>query len=969
MFNIYIHDYFLKCGFVNAAREFALEAKLDGDVLPPINANNGFLLVWWNVFWLFFTTKTTGDGPDNVLLYFHWIQKEAAERTRILHEEQRARLAGMPLSGPPLPGQALPGQPLPGQPQPPRAAIRPPPPNGIRPPGMVNGPVTMPQGPSQAGPSSQGLQYTIGGVPHGPIPASHQPPVAGPSQPQMNGNVDPSTPHGHPLSNPQRPPSEQQSTRPGPHGSISQLPQGHPPPSHPNALPHLQPSQRQVPRGQHDAIRPPGQFHSPTIAPSHPPGPGPQGPLVHPHIPGMGPGPQMAGPSGATHLPHQHLSRGPQGGPPNTASPRNPSQTPTQPYQQLMNPGGTMGPPTSSGSRSGTPGGNTLTQQSPALAAREPPPQGHGPGPSMSEEMSRRYQQQHQHHIQQQRQQQAQAQQQDQQQRNIPHDQIDLAAMETNLGRIPKVFLHPMMAEAGCNDGREVENLSFEEKTRLNEVFKRTMNTYTGGAPAAPRNASASRPGMSQPPPMSGMPMGPPQGPSRPRGQKRSSTSPSDEQGGESTPKDQSPPERERDRKRPRHSPPGGVGSASGSADPGSAPPPMGSMGGFPPNHPANRPGGYPGPIAPQHPQSLSNGFRGPMGGPMNPHPGQQPVPNVGGMGMGGIVPGMVHSMPPTMGHMTPALTNQHIHQMPNSQVPSTGRPPLASPEIAYPFQNQSQMQQQMHYRQTMANQHMHKMSTNLPSASNSANPNPSPSTDPHDNNARAVTAGGSSSVGNRPPQQGKPGSMMPPPSPAHRPENANVQKGPGMMPPPAQPASAPGNPGGASKEQTAPSPAGGRHEGTTGSSPSIRPASRSGAGASVNTNVPSGSSSMPQGGGGGPPTPASAGGNNTNNASSSNTTAPSPAAVLANRISPSAAMNSLPRPQTSGPDSTVGNTAGNVQPPPPPPSAPPTSNSGLPSSLFGDFFDSMEDNFGLESLESIDPAEFSQWIDMNPLS
>ena len=397
-----------------------------------------------------------------------------------------------------------------------------------------------------------------------------------------------------------------------------------------------------------------------------------------------------------------------------------------------------------------------------------------------------------------------------------------------------------------------------------------------------------------------------------------------------------------------------------GSTDNSLAPPPMVSMG-FPPNHPGSRPVGYSGPVAPQHPQSLPNGFRGgQMGGPMN----QQPVPNVGGMSMGGMVPGMAHPMPPGMAHMTPALTNQHIHQMPNPQV-APGRPPLPSPEISYPFQNQSQQMQQMHYRQSMANQHLHKMPNNLPSAPNPVNPNPSPSSDSHDN-GRAVAAGGGAAVGNRPPQQGKPGSMMPPPSPAHRAENPNVQKGTGMMPPPAQPASAPGNNGGASKEQTAPSPAGGRHEGATGSSPSIRPASRS-AGASANTIVNSAPPSMPQGSGGGPATPVS-GVNN----GSSNTTAPSPSAVLTNRISPSAAMNSLPRPQTSGPDATaVGSASANVQPPPPPPppSAPPTTGSGLPSTLFGDFFDSMEDNFGLDSLEPIDPAEFSQWIDMNPVN
>lgn len=351
------------------------------------------------------------------------------------------------------------------------------------------------------------------------------------------------------------------------------------------------------------------------------------------------------------------------------------------------------------------------------------------------------------------------------------------------------------------------------------------------------------------------------------------------------------------------------------------------------------------------------------MGGPMNAHPGQPPVPNVGGINMSGMAPAMGHPIPPGMAHMTPALTNQHIHQMPNSQVGTAGRPSLPSPEMAYPFQNQSQqMQQQLQFRQTLASQHLHKM----PTAPNQANPNPSPSSDPHDV-ARGGPGGGgggaAAAVGNRPPQQGKPGSMMPPPSPAHRAENTNVQKGAGMMPPPAQPASAPGNAGVASKEHTAPSPAGGRHEGgATGSSPSVRPTSGSGAGASSSGNA----ANAPQGSGGGPATPVSVGGNNSSN---NNTTAPSPSAVLTNRISPSAAMNSLPRPQTSGPDAT--NTSANVQQPPPPapPSAPPTSGgSNLQTNLFGDFFDPMEDTFGME-LDAIDTAEFSQWIDMNPLN
>jgi len=135
----------------------------------------------------------------------------------------------------------------------------------------------------------------------------------------------------------------------------------------------------------------------------------------------------------------------------------------------------------------------------------------------------------------------------------------------------------------------------------------------------------------------------------------------------------------------------------------------------------------------------MPNGFRTPggqIGGPTNPIQGQ-PVPNIGGMAMAGMTQGMGHTMlPPGMSHMNPALANQHIHQMPNSQVGISGRPPLPSPEISYPFQNQSQMQQQqMHYRQTVAAQHLHKMPGSGIGATpgNPGNTNPSPSLDAHD--------------------------------------------------------------------------------------------------------------------------------------------------------------------------------------------------------------------------------------------
>lgn len=226
-------------------------------------------------------------------------------------------------------------------------------------------------------------------------------------------------------------------------------------------------------------------------------------------------------------------------------------------------------------------------------------------------------------------------------------------------------------------------------------------------------------------------------------------------------------------------------------------------------------------------------------------------------------------------------------------------------------------------------------------------------------------------------PQQNKPGSMMPPPSPAHRPESINVPKSAGMMPPPAQPTptGTMNNNSGPIKEQTAPSPA--RIDGQTGPSPSIRPASRSSAGTGASAPQSSTPSSNPQTAPVNSLTPAPSGTTGASNPPN----APSPSSLLSNRISPpTAAIGSLPRPQTSGPDSGSNAQANNANnnstsattngpaPPAPSLSAPPTSASSLADSIFTGFFDTMEDNFGLEGLE-IDPNDFSQWIDMNPIN
>ncbi|KAF9233744.1 hypothetical protein BU15DRAFT_53469 [Melanogaster broomeanus] len=69
MFNIYIYDYCTKRGFHKTARELLAEAEIPSDSAPPINARQGLLFEWWSVFWVLFTAKSNGAGPDDALVY------------------------------------------------------------------------------------------------------------------------------------------------------------------------------------------------------------------------------------------------------------------------------------------------------------------------------------------------------------------------------------------------------------------------------------------------------------------------------------------------------------------------------------------------------------------------------------------------------------------------------------------------------------------------------------------------------------------------------------------------------------------------------------------------------------------------------------------------------------------------------------------------------------------------------------
>ncbi|KAJ7272599.1 hypothetical protein B0H12DRAFT_1228622 [Mycena haematopus] len=202
MFNIYIYDYCHKRGFRNTARELLREAEIAPDSTPPINARQGLLFEWWSVFWVLFTAKANGNGPDEAMLYTHHQAAQAA-----MKQNQNRAPAPQPI---PIPGSGLmSGQPPIGRPGvngvgPPRF------PNGIpngipqnngQPPGPTafNAAPGMPPNGIMSGQPGMGQQFM--GQPRPPLPGQPRPPNGGP--PFQSPTMAHSPPNQQPQGQPQ----------------------------------------------------------------------------------------------------------------------------------------------------------------------------------------------------------------------------------------------------------------------------------------------------------------------------------------------------------------------------------------------------------------------------------------------------------------------------------------------------------------------------------------------------------------------------------------------------------------------------------------------------------------------------------------------------------------------------------------------------------------------------------------------
>lgn len=312
MFNVYVHDYCMKRGFLKTAAEFRKEAHLS-DTPPPIQTKQGFIFEWWSVFWVTFDAKTRGDSAaEATLLYIQHTEEKAEQHNQEVHKAMMAR----PNPGPPPipnPQSHIPPAPRPGpvtNGAPPQRA-----PVYNMPNGHIPNGIPPPPGPNQMQPPQSGFPGNPqpNGAPHGPMP-----PQSAPGFPPMPANRGPIPP----------PPVQQrvngQQHYQGSPSMAHSPPQGgpasHPPPPTMHPPPHPSPMGGQMPTPHMRGVMPPpngmpAQHPSPSYNGTRPPSrqatPGQPG-IQHPS-PSLRPVPLM---SGDPRMQEQHimheLSRVPQ---------------------------------------------------------------------------------------------------------------------------------------------------------------------------------------------------------------------------------------------------------------------------------------------------------------------------------------------------------------------------------------------------------------------------------------------------------------------------------------------------------------------------------------------------------------------------------------------------------------------------------------------------------------------------------
>ncbi|KAH7921183.1 hypothetical protein BV22DRAFT_1038942 [Leucogyrophana mollusca] len=176
MFNIYIYDYCNKRGFRKTARELLNEADISPESTPPINARQGLLFEWWSVFWVLFTAKSNGTGPDDAMIY-------------TMHQAHQAQQAAVRQVGGAQRMSQHPPQPLGrfmnGTQRPPPGSVPPngQTPNGVGPPSMPGNQGSMQNGaqvpmpfplPGSGPQANGGHPMTSGGPPSSGAPSTQQ---------------------------------------------------------------------------------------------------------------------------------------------------------------------------------------------------------------------------------------------------------------------------------------------------------------------------------------------------------------------------------------------------------------------------------------------------------------------------------------------------------------------------------------------------------------------------------------------------------------------------------------------------------------------------------------------------------------------------------------------------------------------------------------------------------------------------
>ncbi|KAJ1651909.1 hypothetical protein IWQ61_007633 [Dispira simplex] len=93
LLNTFIHDYFKKKNYGQAAAALRAEAKLNNDVEAPISVPDSFLYEWWFVFWELFTSNSNANANPLARSFLELQKQHNQANQQVRHSQMQRHLA------------------------------------------------------------------------------------------------------------------------------------------------------------------------------------------------------------------------------------------------------------------------------------------------------------------------------------------------------------------------------------------------------------------------------------------------------------------------------------------------------------------------------------------------------------------------------------------------------------------------------------------------------------------------------------------------------------------------------------------------------------------------------------------------------------------------------------------------------------------------------------------------------------